>query len=131
MIFGILSFLRLALGVTIAVALEDKETPTRSYALWTIMSVICLWDISLPAALTILTLGIAWAIVVFTSDKVVEQEEIEYNLPDAFKWFNENQWRGGQGDPLKIMFCKCNYEGLVEQYIKERKTTKTDNNEKP
>lgn len=37
-------------------------------------------------------------------------------LEDFAKWFNENQWRDGV---LKSAFCKCDYEKIVDGYLKQ------------
>jgi len=29
--------------------------------------------------------------------------------------------RGGKGDPIKALFCKCDYKALVDQALKETK----------
>ncbi len=35
------------------------------------------------------------------------------------KWFNEKQFSGGKGDPVKTLFVKCDYPGLVEKAIED------------
>ena len=35
------------------------------------------------------------------------------------EWFNITQWRGGKGDPIKLLFCRCDYPALVKQGMKE------------
>lgn len=39
------------------------------------------------------------------------------------EWFNTIQWRGGKGDPVKNMFCRCDYPAIVRQGLKELKMT--------
>jgi len=43
-----------------------------------------------------------------------KQTYSEEHLVKLFKWFNEIQWQGGKGDPIKVLFCKCDYKGLVK-----------------
>lgn len=50
-------------------------------------------------------------------------------LVALFKWFNETQWRGGKGDPIKVMFCKSDYKGLVKQALKELNLNKDEQEE--
>ena len=35
------------------------------------------------------------------------------------QWFNENQWRGGQGDKVKRAFIDCDYKKIVFNGLKE------------
>jgi hypothetical protein len=49
------------------------------------------------------------------------KEYSKEDLVTLFKWFNEIQWRGGKGDPIKALFCKCDYKALVDQALKETK----------
>ena len=42
------------------------------------------------------------------------------------EWFNKTQWRGGKGDPIKALFCKCDYPAIVEQGLKELEITGSD-----
>ena len=48
--------------------------------------------------------------------KISEQDLILFA-----KWFNQTQFRGGKGDAVKALFCKCDYEGIVKQGLKELK----------
>jgi hypothetical protein len=43
------------------------------------------------------------------------------DLIKLFEWFNYTQWRGGKGDPVKVLFCQCDYPKLVDQALKELK----------
>ena len=45
------------------------------------------------------------------------------------EWFNITQWRGGKGDPIKLLFCRCDYPALVKQGMKELNITPVDNQE--
>jgi hypothetical protein len=45
---------------------------------------------------------------------------MEKELEDFAEWFNENQWRGGKGDYLKTLFCKCDYKGIIREYVKKK-----------
>lgn len=40
-------------------------------------------------------------------------------LIDFARWFNENQWRGGQGDKVKRAFIDCDYKKIVFNALKE------------
>lgn len=55
--------------------------------------------------------------------------ESRFNDLEKFaEWFNNTQWRGGKGDPIKQLFCKCDYKGIVEQYITEQNMTGNETN---
>ena len=41
-------------------------------------------------------------------------------LENLASWFNNVQWRGGKGDPIKALFCRCDYKGIVKQYLTEK-----------
>ena len=40
-------------------------------------------------------------------------------LVNFAQWFNENQWRGGQGDKVKRAFIDCDYKKIVFNGLKE------------
>ena len=52
----------------------------------------------------------------------IENTEHMFSINDLevlFKWYNETQWRGGKGDPIKRLFCNCNYKEIVKVGLKE------------
>jgi hypothetical protein len=50
--------------------------------------------------------------------QIAETNILKSELTDFAKWFNITQWEGGKGDIVKIMFTKCDYNGIVNEYLK-------------
>lgn len=54
-----------------------------------------------------------------------EKKYTKQDLIDLADWFNENQWRDGKH---KALFCKCEYQKIVEYYLIQKEKKEKFNN---